>query len=133
MGKEDDDLLNDLDRLLFNYKLSERKETGRTDRGRSDNDITIFQPFLQSANQILKARKSSGRIAACAVATHQIYPDAKLKILDHCDSVLENIARSTVKAGRTIERMEGERRSDVEHKFERCFRTLRDGLPHCKA
>ena len=49
------------------------------------------------------------------------------KILDHCDSVLKNIARSTVKAGRTIERMEGERRSDVEQKIERCFRTLRDG------
>lgn len=130
LNQEEDDLLNNLDRLLFEF-TSSPSEKRREEQLEEDPiiDITLLQPSLQSANQIIKALgRAQVEFAACAVATHQIYPNAKLKkILDHCDSVLKTIARSTVKAGRTIERMEGERRSAIENKIDRCFQTLRDG------
>lgn len=130
LNQEEDELLNELDRILFDFtsSLAEKRQEERID----DDpliEITILQPALQSANQILKALgRAQVEFAACAVATHQVYPRAKLKkILDHCDAVLRNIARSTVKAGRAIERMEGQRRSQAESSLEQCFLTLRDG------
>lgn len=130
LNQEEDDLLNNLDRILFDF-TSTTREKQLEEKTEDDPliDVTLLQPSLQSANQILKALgRAQVEFAACAVAAHQVYPNVKLKkILDHCDSVLQNIARSTVKAGRTIERMEGARRSTIEAKLEKCFQTLRDG------
>jgi hypothetical protein len=121
--------LNDLDRILFEFtsSTSERKQEVE----REDDpviDITILQPSLQTANQILKALgRAQVEFAACAVATHQVHPKARMKkILEHCDSVLRNIARSTVQTGKRIERMQGERRSTIEKKINLCFQTLRE-------
>ena len=129
LEKEDDDLLNDLDRILFEFTSSDAERQQEEERDEDPLiDITLLQPSLQTANQILKALgRAQVEFAACAVATHQVYPKAKMKkILDHCDSVLRNIARSTVQAGKRIERMQGERRSTIEKKIDLCFQTLRE-------
>ena len=88
---------------------------------------TLF-PALKCANRLLNSLgRAQVEFAAAAIAVRNISPHAALySTLTHADTAMRQLARSTVKAGKALERLQGQLYEDVEPRVSQFLFMLRE-------
>ncbi|MDG1483775.1 MAG: hypothetical protein P8R54_29560 [Myxococcota bacterium] len=87
-----------------------------------------LRPILSAANALISALgKAQVEAAAAAIAVRKIRPDAPIRSpLAHTDRALRELARGVIKAGRSLERNQGQPLMQSRKPAERAIIALRD-------